>query len=121
MSKVYYAHCQANYGTPQEQRDLFLLRALGFDVLNPNSPEVQSLLMHASKDNKMAVFQPLVESCDWLAFRALPDGSISAGVAKEIAWAQEAGKCVLELPSAILRRTLTVEQTRQYLSEVGQR
>jgi hypothetical protein len=121
MKKIYYAHCQANYGTPQEQRDLFTLRALGFEVLNPNSPEVQVLLKDAPKDNKMPVFQPLVESCDWLAFRALPDGSIPAGVAKEIAWAQAGGKCIIELPSAMARRTITVDATREYLRDVGQR
>jgi hypothetical protein len=56
-----------------------------------------------------------------LAFRALPDGTIPSGVAQEIKWAGEAGIPVIELPSAVNRRTLTLDQTREYLKEIGQR
>jgi hypothetical protein len=31
----YYAHCQSIYGTPQEDRDVALLEAAGFEVVNP--------------------------------------------------------------------------------------
>ena len=122
--KAYYAHCQANYNTPQEARDLFLLNALGFEVRNPNSPSVQAEIEHlkaAGVDDKMELFRPIVDACDWLVFRALPDGSIPAGVAKEIGWARLAGKPVLELPTAVSRRTLSVDATREYLRDVGQR
>ena len=68
------------------------------------------------------VFRPLVESCDALVFRANPDGSIPAGVAKEIMWALTAEKPVLELPRQLNnRRFLTVEHTRAWLQEIGQR
>jgi hypothetical protein len=67
------------------------------------------------------VFKPLAQTCDLLVFRALPDGAIPAGVAKEIQWAEEVNVPVIELPSALSRRTLTLAQTKQYLKEVGQR
>lgn len=114
---VYYAHVMALYDTPQEKRDVQLLQRLGFDVLNPNRPA------HAAgaKREGMEYFKGLVLKCDVLAFRALPDGSISSGVAMEIKWAQEADMPVFELPGSVSRRCLTVEQTREYLTEVGQR
>lgn len=34
--KIYYAHCQAIYGTVQEKRDIELLQRLGFEVVNPS-------------------------------------------------------------------------------------
>lgn len=70
---AYYAHCTAIYNTPQEQRDVETLLALGMGVLNPNCPE-----------------------CDH-------------------------GYKAVELPSAVSRRTLSVEQTREYMREVGAR
>ena len=72
-------------------------------------------------EHVMEYFAELVRSCGAVAFRVLPDGSIPAGVAKEIAVANEVGKPVIELPSGISRRVITVEQTREYLAEVGQR
>lgn len=122
--KVYYAHCLSLYNTPQEKRDLMAIERLGMQVLNPNSPEVDEAIAALQVSNPDAVvldviFQPLVESCDVLVFRALPDGRI--GVAKEIAWAQAAGIPVVEFPSGVLRRSIDVEETREYLREVGQR
>ncbi len=67
------------------------------------------------------IFKPLVASCDVLVFRALPDGTIPAGVFKEMTWAQANGTPILELPSATSRRELTVAETKQYLKEIGQR
>jgi hypothetical protein len=139
---IYYAHCMALYNTVQEQRDLLLLDSLfptGL-IVNPNSPSisvrVNSLrglvedwnLKHPDQtprdpgtETMEVIFRPLVQLQDVLVFRALPDGTIPAGVAKEITWAEEANLPILELPSAILRRTLTLPQTKQYLREVGQR
>lgn len=67
------------------------------------------------------VFKPLVRNADLVAFRSLPDGRISAGVAKELAWAQEAQKPVFELPNLLASRIMTVNETREYLTLVGQR
>lgn len=145
--KVYYAHCIALYNTVQERRDIDTLlvtfQAGPVEIVNPNSPEVeqrcselrkeveyingridqgyQAQRLDASEIIMSGVFKPLVRSCDVLAFRALYDGSVTAGVAKEIEYALEASIPVIELPSSVLRRTLNVEQTREYLREIGQR
>jgi hypothetical protein len=123
--RVYYAHCQAIYGTKQELRDLDVLMALGFEVVNPSSPEhaqmARNLKAAGQGERVMDYFVSLVDGCDAVAFRALPDGAIPAGVAKEVARAADKGKPVIELPHSVLRRTLTREQTHEYLAEVGQR
>jgi hypothetical protein len=115
---VYYAHPISIYGTSQENRDMGDLIRLGFDPYNPNCAEMEAKYQH-TKD--MAVFREAVSGCEALAFRAFPDGSIPAGIAKEIAWAVEMGKPVFEMPSAITRRALSVDATREVLRECGKR
>lgn len=131
--KIYYAHCIAIYSTPQEDRDVALLEGLGFVVKNPNAPRIHDQCENVRADAAtygytnpgeavmQIVFKPLVASCDALAFRALPDGRIPAGVAKEIQWAREKGLPVIELPSNFSSRVMSVEATREYLQEVGSR
>lgn len=138
MKTAYYAHCVAIYGTPQEARDLQMLSYLGYDVVNPNSPAIDAAYnkvksdftaghellsqYHSASDAAMTlIFKPIVKSVDVVVFRALPDGRIPAGVAKEILWAREFDKPVIELPHALHDRIMSVESTRDYLSEVGQR
>ena len=112
----YYAHPMSLYGTRQERRDIAVLESLGFDVINPNTPE------HAAASKGiMEYYCQLAVTCDVCAFRALPDGSIGAGVAKEIDDCMESEIPVIELPSCINRRTLTIQQTVDYLHECGQR
>jgi hypothetical protein len=121
--KAYYAHCQAIYETPQEMRDWELINELGYNALLFDH-RVSDGIANAKRtgvDVMYFVFRPLVEKCQILFFRALPDGSIPAGVAKEIGYAREFDIPVLELPSSILRRTMTVNETKEYLKEVGQR
>jgi len=113
--KVYYAHCVSIYDTPQEARDIETLKACGFDVVNPNTPECDA----GYKARGMEYFKKFAEECDAVAFRSLPDSSIPAGVAREIEMFRAEGKPVLELPSNNVRRVLSVEVTRQYLKEVG--
>jgi len=124
MLKVLYAHCQAIYGTLQEQRDVKLLEALGFEVVNPSDSKHAEGYKHAGMDYSLT----LIQEVDVVAFRALPDGSIPAGIAKELAWARGEGldraevKLIIELPSLPpLRKVLSVSATRQYLHEIGQR
>lgn len=143
--RVYYAHCMAIYNTMQEARDLDLLADLKYRVVNPNTKEIEHRcdtirrefsrnttdnpvpgkpgLYYTDAGSKVMneIFHPLVIGCDVLAFRALPGGAIPAGVAREIEWAKEANLLVFELPEGILRRTISVELTREYLCEVGQR
>lgn len=121
--KIYYAHCKAIYGTPQETRDIELLEELRFEVLNPNDPYHEKIASRLKKggSSPMLHFIGLVEVCDALAFRALPSGEIPAGVAKEIQVAAAKGIPIIELPGFALRRGLSVDRTRDYLREVGQR
>ncbi len=120
MKVVFYAHCMAIYNTPQEARDIVLLEALGFKVLNPNT-RTHSLGYDAYG---MAYSETLLlknPGCDIVAFRALPDGRIPRGVATEIEIAQSNDIPIIELPSCVLGRIINLEQTREYLREVGQR
>jgi len=113
---LYYAHCMAIYGTPQEKRDIDLLESNNFGVYNPNSEFCQN----GYSEYGMNFFRPIILACDGLVFRGNPDGSIPAGIAKEVAIAQE-HRFILELPCGITRRTMSVEETREYLKESGQR
>ena len=93
----YYAHPMNFYGSEQEQRDIKLLEGMYLKVLNPNTPEHQE-----AGTGNIDYFIALAIKCDMIAFRALPDGKLSLGVAAEI----EACKHLptIELPSAILGR-----------------
>ena len=128
MKRVYYAHCQSIYDTPQERRDISTLENLGLEVENPAS-SIRGIAVTtmraqgATSEQVMRYFYEMVEACHVFAFRALPDGSIPAGVAGELAHYLDVNTVpvVIELPSGTSRRALTVEQTREYLLEVGQR
>jgi hypothetical protein len=129
QTKVYYAHCLGLYNTPQERRDIDTLLFFDFIVVNPNCAEVQEKCDWIKANSVqpdpgaevMEYFKKFALECDAIAFRALPDGSIPAGVAKEIAMFKAEDKPVIELPTAVLKRTLSVESTREYLGEVGYR
>lgn len=115
--KAYYAHCKAIYGKPQEKRDITLLESLGFEVVNPSDIKWDDRW----KEHDMAAKDMFAAECDVIVFRGLPGGKIPQGVFKEIAAFQRINKPVLELPSSLLEREQTLEQTRAYLFEVGQR
>jgi len=114
---IYYAHSIALYDTPQEARDVALLGDLGFEVYNPNNEKDAA----GYKTFGMKHFQDIVQNCMALAFRANPDGSINTGVAEEIELARNSHQLVIELPSGVSRRKLTVQQTRELLREQGVR
>lgn len=114
--KVYYAHPLNIYDTKQELIDIEALSQLGFEVVNPNNPQISK---EFEKTHDFKIFLNLVRTCDLLAFRAFADGSISSGVGSEIGAAKEKNMVVLELPSAIAKRTLSREQTTEFLSNSG--
>jgi len=126
---VYYAHTQGIYNTKVETRDIELLKRLGFEVANPNSKKYQDIVediradprITATGDAVMNYFYEVVRGCDALAFRALPDGRIPAGVAGEVQAALDAGLPVFEIPTSFLQRRIDVELTKEYLREIGQR
>lgn len=118
--KIYYAHCMSLYNTKQEIRDVELLEKLGYEVVNPNLSCHQENCRQFG--NPMEYFTELIkEHCEVLAFRALPDGKIPAGVLKEVQFAIDNDIPVFELPINIKLREMSLEQTRAYLMEVGQR
>ncbi len=123
--KVYYAHPVSLYGTKQEQRDLESLAAMGFEILNPNTEEhtinYEKVTVGADGVRDFNYFINLARTCDVCAFRAFPDGSISSGVAKEIEVFVLDKKPYFELPTGIIRRTLSIEHTKEVLRDSGAR
>lgn len=115
--RVYYAHPISLYLSLQEERDITFLQKLGFEVINPNT----SIHEEGYKKEGMSYFDHLILQCQLLVFRAFPDGSIPAGVAYEINFAKQYNISILELPVSINKRTLTVDQTRETLEEIGYR
>ena len=113
--KIYYAHGMALYNTKQEKRDIETLKRLGFTVVNPNAAAHDK----GAKLYGMEYFKRFAVSCDAIAFRAFPDGSIPGGVSLEVNWFIEKKKPVIELPNFHLRRRLNREETIAYIREVG--
>jgi len=118
--QVYYAHCMAIYGTHIETLDIETLRCMGFKVINPNTHEHRhrvGMMRREGKDGSqiMDYFCKVVKKCDGLAFRALPDLSIPAGVYKEILTMLDKRGFILELPEIAKRKVLTIDETRAYI------
>lgn len=128
---IYYAHSLHLYNKPQEQRDVELLEKLGFEVINPNCLEYQEQMNiikekwadvpHILSEKIMEYCVEIVKGCDALAFRAHPNGKIPGGVGKEVFAAVEANKLIIELPSLLTDRVLSVYDTRAYLYYLGER
>ncbi len=117
MKKAWYAHPVILFGSALQKADIAHIEAAGFEVINPDDDEKQM----GYRAEGMAYFEKLVDACDVLFFRAFTDGSIGAGVVKEIRWAAEAGKPIFEMPRSIDRRELSVDDTRTILIESGRR
>jgi hypothetical protein len=118
--KCYYSHCKAIYDTPQEDRDIDLLERLGYEVVNPNM-KIHREMCEDFGSGGMDYFIGQVMKCDVLAFRSLPNGEIPAGVWTEIRTALDNIIAIFELPRFYNRTILSVDATRDYLKEVGQR
>ena len=118
---IYYAHPITDYDTVKERRDIALLRRLGFEVYNPNSPEDSE----AYREHGMKHFCDIIRSDEivGVAFRTFHDGMISAGVSKEIQTAYEGCNIVFRLTSKngpqivgqdwVAEHTLSVKETRK--------
>lgn len=125
--KVYYAHFMGIYDTVQEERDIKTLESLGFEVINPNKKEISDkfkLLLSQGHEYNYSfdlVFNKMVRECEIFAFRATPDNKITSGVVMELVEAKKNNKIIIELPSAISQRSLSVDATKEYLSELGKR
>lgn len=121
--KCYYAHGMLTYNSTIEEQDVKLLNFLGFEVINPNKKETQIACQQYAKvhgkDKIMDYFKLMVDDCDLVAFRGLPDNNLLSGVSIEIQHALDTNKPIIELPCSLTRRMLDYKLTKQYLTEVG--
>jgi hypothetical protein len=121
--KCYYSHTMTSYDSTIEQEDIELLERLGFEVVNPNSPDIQSemedYINMYGKQNVMDYFKSVVRFCDVVAFRAIPNGDILSGVSAELEEAIEEEIPIIELPCSLQSRMMDYPETKQYLIELG--
>jgi len=120
IKKIYYAHPLSIYDSPQEERDLALLKFLWPDaeVYNPNS----KLDTDKYKEYGFSWFLDRVADCDLVVFRGFPGGRIGAGVWREIEFAEvNCSIPVMEIPIILESRCLTIDDTREYLKHAGKR
>lgn len=115
MKTAYYARPISIYNTPQEERDIAIIRSLGFEPIDINKKELQE----AYEEKGMDVFLEFVQQSSALFFRSQINGQIGAGVWKEIEWAMLGDIPVVELPTMMVSRIASVDETRAYLKEVG--
>lgn len=116
--KAYYARCIGIDGTPQHARDIATIKAIGLDliVIDKEAADV------GYKAFGMDFFLQMIrQQADVIVFRGTPEGSIPAGVMKEIEEGIKKGCPIIELPSGLAMRGMSVEATRGYLKEIGQR
>jgi len=125
LKKAYYARPISVDNTPQAERDINLIRAMGFEPYPVGEDKQKALAEYARlKENSldpMEAFDKYVRECDAVFFRAFPDGSIGAGVMRELTTAALYTIPVVEIPRQLQRRGLSVEDTREMLMELGQR
>jgi hypothetical protein len=118
--RIYFAHPITDYGGPRQSTAIGMLERYGHVVENPDQPHHQV----GYKLGGMDYFMRIVEGCDALAYLRFPDGSIGAGVGKEILAAQLAGIQVYDIgygeltPDDDPRPVLTVEETRALIAEI---
>lgn len=120
----YYAHPMTTYGSTIETQDVETLEALGFEVINPNSPKYQQKCKdYIAEFGKVCVMDYFIniikDQCNLVAFRALPDGRILSGVATEIWTAKHANMPIIELARSLDERSMNYPETKRYLTEAG--
>jgi hypothetical protein len=120
------------YDTPEEELDVEALKSFGY-VENPNSHYWHQRVAYAklSKLPVMDLFATHIkEEADVVAFRRYNDGSLGAGVAREVLEARIWGKKVWEVTSTpygvrvttgseYLKDVLTVVETRDHNDNGG--
>lgn len=120
--KVYYSHPKTYRRSPEEAEDISLLTSLGYEVENPYDPKFSDLW----QTEGIQFGKTLVEISDVVAFRPLSNGKIGAGVGKELGWAIELGKEIIEMPNAkpfdegsLNERVLSIDDTVEFFNTVG--
>lgn len=121
--KIYFAHPINTYG---DQIELYAIDSINrlypeCILINPNCPDHQD----GYKRDGMSYFRKIISECDRVVVLPFSDGSIGAGMAKEINWALRQGKKVIQLKpfedieeifNLRFHRVMTVEETRTKLS-----
>lgn len=86
--KIYFAHPITDYGTERQAsaiaaiQKFFEDRGTPLELENPDQPRHQEGYDREGMD----YFRKVVESCHGVVFMRFPDGSIGAGVGKELRW-----------------------------------
>lgn len=118
--KIYFAHPINTFGTIVEQYVEQMIMSLypESDIINPALDEHQE----GYRQHGMEYFEPIVKACHRVVVLPFPDGSIGAGMAKEIQWALDSNiRCIYikfdieEIFSLIGYDVMSVEQTRSKL------
>ena len=119
--KIYLAHPVTDYGTKRQADAIAYIREGGFEVENPDQPHHQ----RGYEERGMDYFKEVVAACDGLVFLRFPDGSVGAGVGREIWWALKANKNVWELFGGRLywcadkpTPVLSVDETRATIARI---
>lgn len=121
--QVYYSHPKTYKGSKEEAEDIKKLELEGYTVENPYNPKFADLW----QTEGIAFGKSLVDMCDAVAFRPLSNGKIGAGVGKELGWAIELNKPIIEMPSAnfvtdeesLAERVLSIDDTVEFFNTVG--
>ena len=120
--RCYLAHPVTDYGgTARQRRAIELIELCGMEVVSPDAPHhgVQYLM------RGMGYFVELVRECDALAFMRFPDGSVGAGVAREIRTALAEGMPVYDTDHGMSRvsqmpgSVLSVDETRALIKRLS--
>lgn len=120
--KAYFAHPVSDYGKPRQKEAIESITKMGYDVVNPDTPENQK----AYEKQGMSYFLKMISECDVLIYMTFPNSKIGAGVYKEIALAEalempiweyipETGLWSMNLSDIDPSNVLSVDQTRQEL------
>ena len=119
---VYYSHPKTYKNSAESEQDIGLLEALGYGVISPYDPKFSDLW----QEEGIKFGKVLVDMCDYVAFRPLSNGKIGAGVGKELGWAIELQKPILEMPSAfpfdentLKERLLSIDETVEFFNTIG--
>lgn len=109
--KIYYAHSQWEYGTPQEEYNIQLIKRAfrnaeilnPSEFINPNDTEGEILLSCMNK----------IELCPVVVFSTF-SGIVGRGVAQELLFAESAGKLVYEIygGKVHLTKDIRIEQLK---------
>ena len=117
MSSVYYSHSKILKGTPQEAQDIQLLEGLGLEVDNP----FNSIYTDFWEEEGINFGLTLIQNNEYFAFRAMPDGRIASGVGKEVKWAINLNKPIIEMPFGLKSRIMNLDETMEFFKEVGKK